>query len=150
MPTIAAKDLSKEYPRSPLEELGGYAWLPRIIDKVRSLAADTLGGYIPYPCGGDQRFLNTFGLDRDGFAAAIRSGANDEDILAWVRTHQAPGAETKQEEFRQILRAPALPERVEPLKEYLAELHQERPDLDLSWVKSFTQAICAEEGHPFP
>lgn len=28
MPAIPAKDLAKEFPRSPLEELDGLPWLP--------------------------------------------------------------------------------------------------------------------------
>ena len=43
MPAIPAKDLTKEFPRSPLEELDGLPWLPRMVDKVRALQAGTIG-----------------------------------------------------------------------------------------------------------
>ena len=35
MSTIQAKDLTKEFPRSPYDELAGFPWLPRLVDKVR-------------------------------------------------------------------------------------------------------------------
>ena len=70
MTVILAKDLSKEFPRSPLDELDGLPWLPRLIDKVRALQAGTLGDYTPFPCGGDRGFC-----DHDGFGCRGRFGS---------------------------------------------------------------------------
>ena len=43
---MTALNLSKEYPRSPKQRLGGYAHLCRMIDKARAKAAGTIGEYI--------------------------------------------------------------------------------------------------------
>lgn len=54
MTSMDAKDLTKECPRSPYAEMGGFPWLPRLIDKVRAKHAGTIGAYIPYPCGSER------------------------------------------------------------------------------------------------
>ncbi len=38
-----AKDLTKEYPRSPRETLAGYVLAARVLDKCRAAIAGTLG-----------------------------------------------------------------------------------------------------------
>ncbi|MBV8968472.1 MAG: DUF5069 domain-containing protein, partial [Verrucomicrobia bacterium] len=37
--------MTKVFPRSPYEKLGGYVHLPRLIDKARLKAQDLLNGY---------------------------------------------------------------------------------------------------------
>ena len=71
-----AKDLTREVPRSPYEELDGIPWLARLIDKLRAMLAGTLGEYIPYPCGGDRGFLATVGIEPDALRETIASGAS--------------------------------------------------------------------------
>jgi len=92
MATITAKDLTKEFPRSPYEELDGFPWLARLIDKVRALQAGTLGEYTPFPCGGDRRFLATAGIDADALKDLIFKGASDAEILAYIKAHAVPDA----------------------------------------------------------
>ncbi|MBC7545076.1 MAG: DUF5069 domain-containing protein [Candidatus Sericytochromatia bacterium] len=150
MKTMTAKDLHKEFPRSPLEEMDGYPWLARMIDKVRAQHAGTLGDYIPYPCGSDKRFLELLGLDTELTKAEIVGGASDVDILAWVKHHQRHGTDHKLKEYGQSLLEPTSDEHAEYLKEALAELHKHRPDLVLTNVKNFVQMICLEESHVYP
>lgn len=145
-----ALDLSKDYPRSPFTELGGFPWLARLVDKVRAKHAGTLGPYTPYPCGGDRRFLATVGVNADALEAEITRGATDEEVAAWVQAHQAPDAPEKLQQYRQHMLAPLSGEMVEYLKGAIAEVAKERPDLDLSGVDSFNKLICLEEGHPLP
>lgn len=145
-----ALDLSKDHPRSPFAELGGYPWLPRLIDKVRAKHAGTLGDYTPFPCGGDRNFLATVGLEPAGLEAEIQRGASDEEVAAWVKAHQAPDAAEKLQQYRQHMLAPVTGEKAEYLKAAVAETAQARPDLDLSSVDSFNKLICLEEGHPLP
>ena len=47
---LLAKDLTKEYPRSPRETLGGYVILARCIDKCRAFLLGQNGEYNYYPC----------------------------------------------------------------------------------------------------
>ena len=152
MSTITAKDLTKEYPRSPYAELDGLPWLPRLIDKVRALHAGTLGDYTPFPCGGDQNFLNTLGLNADELKKVIAGGASDQEIAAWVKAHMAPEATSKLEAYRQQQRAayPAGSEYHGYLQHALEELKKARPGIDLSKVDNFSRMICVEEGHQLP
>ncbi len=150
---MSAKDLTKEFPRSPLAELEGFPWLPRLIDKVRAKHAGTLGEYTPYPCGADKRFLEIFGLDKEGLEAKITSGASEAEIARWCRENAQHDLAAVGADYRNSLMAPVTPDRVEYLgylKEAIAELAAARPDLDLSPVDNFTKLILVEEGHPWP
>lgn len=150
MTTLTAKDLTKEFPRSPLQTLGGYPWLGRLVDKVRSAHAGLLGEYIAYPCGGDQRFLKTVGVDPTALADRIKGGASDAEVVAWIQAHQSNEAQDNLAAYRQHFEAPVQPEHAEYLAGALAELAKARPELDLSWVNNFTKLICAEENHAWP
>lgn len=149
MSTIVVKDLTKEYPRSPYEELDGIPWLARLIDKVRALGAGKLGAYTPYPCGGDRGFLGAAGLDADALKAQIDAGKTDAEIVAWVKGQLAAEPQAQFEAYRQRARSPITDAE---MKGYLegakAALAKERPDLDLGKADNFPRLICLEEGHP--
>jgi hypothetical protein len=148
--TIQAKDLTKEYPRSPLAELNGFPWLPRLIDKVRALKAGKIGEYTPFPCGGDRGFLAASGLDADALKAQIDSGASDEAIGAWAKANAAPDAAEKIAAYKAGQKQAVTGDHAEYLKGAVAELKQQRPDLDVSVIDNFARLICVEEGHPLP
>lgn len=149
MTTMQAKDLTKEFPRSPYEEIDGIPWLPRMIDKVRALNAGTLGEYTPFPCGGDQGFLGALGLDADAVKAKITSGASDAEIVAWVKGQLPADAEQRIAGYKQFARSPLSGEMAEYLAGSRAELAKARPDLDLSRVDNWARLICAEEGYAY-
>ncbi len=150
MSTITAKDLTKEFPRSPLEELDGLPWLPRLIDKVRALQAGTLGDYTPYPCGGDRHFLGVVGVDADQLKALIDSGAGDNEIAPWVKAHATPGLDERLGDWRKTALAPVSADLRDYLVGALSELKAARPELDTTRVDNFSRLICLEEGHPCP
>ncbi len=77
-------DLSQSEPRPMGETLGGYAWLPRMIDKGRAAQAGTLGSMV-HPCPVDRVCLARLRLDFDKFTAVIRSTRSDEEVLAGLR-----------------------------------------------------------------
>ena len=79
-----APDLRKTFPRSPAEALGGFVLLARIIDKCRAVIAGTNGEY-NYNCPLDRRFFDFTGIDADEFKALVATGANDDEVLAWVK-----------------------------------------------------------------
>ena len=66
------------------ETLGGYPWLPRMIDKGRAAQAGTLGSMV-HPCPVDRMCLARMRLDFDKFTAVIRSTRSDEEVLAGLR-----------------------------------------------------------------
>ena len=80
---IFALDLTKRPPRSPRLCLGGYALLPRMLEKGRAKIAGTSGEY-HYNCPLDQRILNFLGLDADALREQLATGKGDGEILQWV------------------------------------------------------------------
>ena len=60
---LLAKDLTKEYPRSPRETLAGYVIAARMLDKCRAVLAGTAGEY-HFDCPLDNQFLGFTGIDR--------------------------------------------------------------------------------------
>ncbi len=81
---INAKDLKKESPRSAYETMGGYAILPRAIDKGRATIAGTQWEY-NFDCPVDNKFLSFSGLKGEDMKAVLASGASDEEVLEWVK-----------------------------------------------------------------
>lgn len=84
-----ALDLTQRAPRSCREELGGIAFLPRAIDKVRaSLPEGALGAYInlddtvPTMSG---LFYRRMGVTHEEFKNAVASAADDAEVLVWLR-----------------------------------------------------------------
>ncbi|HEV8243309.1 MAG TPA: DUF5069 domain-containing protein [Nitrospirales bacterium] len=81
-------DLTKEYPRSSLELLNGYAHLARMIDKARAREAGMNGEYI-YPCPLDKALLLFLEVSEQDFAYAAKS-RTDDLILEWLGVHGRP------------------------------------------------------------
>jgi hypothetical protein len=84
---VKSPDLTRQFPRSPGEKLGGYAHLARMADKARAKAAGTVGEYI-YPCPLDLALLEFLTIDPDAFYEAVRN-KDDRELLAWVREKAA-------------------------------------------------------------
>jgi hypothetical protein len=80
---MSAPDLTKRPPRSPRVRLGGYALLPRVIDKGRAALAGTNGEY-NYNCPLDQRFFEFIGADAEAFKKQIAAGKGDKELLDWI------------------------------------------------------------------
>jgi hypothetical protein len=79
-----APDLTQQPPRSPRVRLGGFAILPRVLDKGRALLAGKNGEY-NYACPSDQRFLDFVGIDPEALKKQLASGAGDGEILDWIQ-----------------------------------------------------------------
>lgn len=84
-----APDLRKHPPRSPRTRLGGFAHLPRMIDKARADCAGTIGDF-HYNCPFDQQFLSFTGISADAFMAEVKAGRSDSELLAFVRAQANP------------------------------------------------------------
>jgi len=76
-------DLTQRPPRSPRVRLGGYAILPRALDKGRATLAGKNGPY-HFACPLDQRFLNFAGIDPDALLEQLKLGKGDTEILEWI------------------------------------------------------------------
>jgi hypothetical protein len=82
----SAPDLTRHPPRSPRTRLGGYAHLPRLLDKARASAAGKAGDF-HYNCPFDQQFFAFTGIDHEAFMAEVRKGGSDSVMLAYVAAH---------------------------------------------------------------
>ena len=80
---LNAPDLTKQPPRSPRVRLGGYAILPRMLDKGRALLAGQAGEY-NFACPLDQQFLQFAGLDPKALKTELQTGKGDGEILDWI------------------------------------------------------------------
>jgi len=85
-PKINAPDLTQRPPRSPRCRLGGYAGLPRMLDKGRATIAGLNGEY-HYDCPLDQRILSFLGISAQALKAQLAAGKGDGEILEWINAH---------------------------------------------------------------
>jgi len=83
---INAPDLTKRPPRGPRVRLGGYATLPRMLDKGRATIAGTPGEY-HYNCPMDERILEFMGVDAEALKQQLGTGKGDGEILQWIVGH---------------------------------------------------------------
>lgn len=80
---LNSPDLNQFPPRSPRVRLGGYAILPRCLDKGRATIAGKNGEY-HFACPLDQRFLEFVGIDPEALKKELAAGKSDSEILEWV------------------------------------------------------------------
>ena len=90
MINYSAPDLTQHPPRSPRVRLGGYAHLPRLLDKARAFIAGKNAGY-HYNCPLDRQFFDFTGIDHEAMLAEIKKGRSDTEMLAWVRANTRRG-----------------------------------------------------------
>lgn len=81
-----APDLTSQPPRSPRVRLGGYAILPRLLDKGRATIAGKHGEY-KFDCPLDRRFFKFAGIDANALKAELAKGKGDGEILDWIFAH---------------------------------------------------------------
>jgi Domain of unknown function (DUF5069) len=85
---ISAPDLTKRPPRSSRCRLGGYAVLPRMLDKGRAEIAGTNGEF-NYNCPLDQHLVNFLGFDAEALRGQLAAGKGDGEILEWLNVNAA-------------------------------------------------------------
>ena len=81
--TALTKDLTRDYPRSPRDTLGGYVIAARTLDKCRATLAGTAGEY-HYDCPLDNFFFAFAQISAAGFKNFVASGASDEAVAEWI------------------------------------------------------------------
>ena len=82
---FSAPDLTQCPPRSPRARLGGFAHLPRLIDKARATVAGTNGDY-HYDCPVDGHFWAFTGIKPAPFLKEVKTGAGDRSVEPVVMT----------------------------------------------------------------
>ena len=82
-------DLTQHPPRSPRVRLGGFAHLPRLLDKARAFVAGKQGAY-EYGAMMDRHFFSFTGIDQDVFLAEVKDGKLDGEMLRWVLKSMRP------------------------------------------------------------
>ncbi len=89
-----AKDLAKDFPRSPRETLAGYVIAARTLDKCRATLAGTPGEY-HFDCPLDNFFFSFTEISADEFKNCVAAGASDEEVAQWIehKAKQRPWAE---------------------------------------------------------
>ncbi len=119
---IFSLDLTQRPPRSPRARLGGYALLPRMLDKGRATITGKNGEY-HFACPLDQRILEFVGIDSDALKAELAAGKGDGEILAWIqanRKNQVSEIEIAAWSAHQERRSPMDPE----TREFFNGLHK--------------------------
>ncbi len=117
-----APDLTERPPRSPRVRLGGFAVLPRMLDKGRATIAGKNGEY-NYNCPVDRRFLDFVGVKADAVRKQLAAGKGDTEILQWIQKnakHKRTEPEILAWSAYQEQRAPADPES----REYFDQTHR--------------------------
>jgi hypothetical protein len=83
---FSAPDLTQHPPRSARARLGGYAILPRMLDKGRATLAGKNGEY-HFACPLDQGFLDFVGMEAEAVKAQLAAGLGDGEMLAWIEAN---------------------------------------------------------------
>jgi hypothetical protein len=83
---ISGPDLTQRPPRSPRSRLGGYALLPRMLDKGRATLVGKNGEY-HFNCPLDQHILNFAGIDPKMLLSELKKGKGDGEILDWINAN---------------------------------------------------------------
>jgi len=83
-------DLSAAPPRSPYDELDGLVFMPRTIDKLRSMLPGGNPGefFINGPIKGMSGYLlERLGIDEADLLAAVAGAVDDDEVAVWLRGH---------------------------------------------------------------
>ena len=142
---VQALDLTKVFPRSPKEQLGGYLHLARMLDKARAKASGTIGEYI-YPCPLDESLLEFLGIQSDAFYRVAQE-RDDTQMLAWVKGNAMPLSPKEIEVWNETLskRPPTSKESLRHFLEIRERVAPRRTDVT-TWV----DLLDLEEGRDVP
>ena len=119
---ISPSDLTQRPPRSARARLGGYALLPRMLDKCRAEIAGTNGEF-HFDCPLDQHILSFLGLEAETLRAQVATGLGDGEILEWIKDH---------------LKNPHTPWEIEQWSEFQL---RRGPDSDAETLSYFAEAV---------
>jgi hypothetical protein len=134
-------DLSKEFPRSPREQLEGIMLLPRAIDKARAQLEGKLGEYVYFGCEFNRRLFNMLGVTEDEFLDAVRRSPDDDAVVEWIREYVRPERGKVEKLNQWVLHN----EPTDQDKQHFCD-ELEGVDPGNGYVKTWTDLIDLEEG----
>lgn len=117
---LLAKDLTRDFPRSPRETMGGYVIAARAVDKCRAVLAGT-GGEYHSGCPLDAIFLEFAGIAYPAFKDLLATGADDSEVDAWIRSSAKPRPRVEIIRWNNEWRGKRLAELPDNLQEYLED-----------------------------
>ncbi len=134
-------DLTREYPRSPREQLDGIMLLPRAVDKARAHLEGKLGDYIYYGCRLNLRLFNALGVTEDEFLDAVRTSPDDGAVLEWIHEYVRPERDTIEKLNEWVEHNEPAPQERQTFCDEL-----ESVDPGNGYVRTWTELIDLEEG----
>lgn len=117
---LLAKDLTREFPRSPRETLAGYVIAARAVDKCRAVLAGTAGEYHS-GCPVDAMFLDFAGIAYEQFKAFVATGATDAETATWIEKTARPRPRIEIIRWNNELRGKRLSELPDGIQEYMED-----------------------------
>lgn len=117
---LLAKDLTREFPRSPHDTIAGYVIAARCVDKARADLAGTKGEYHS-GCPLDKIWLDFAGLEMDALREVLKSGATDDEVAAWVKKNAKAREEIEIIHWNNDLRYKRISELNDKLQAYMEE-----------------------------
>ena len=136
--------MQKQVPRSPYAKLGGYAHLPRLIDKAKLHRKGLLDGYNYKTTGFDKHLLAFLKVNADAFEEAANRLDDDQAILEWLQQHGSRHTDDAIEQWNQamISRHPDTPVKRARFLHFLKEAGgQDRKD-----IRTYFDLIEFDEG----
>ena len=115
-----AKDLTNDYPRSPRDLLAGYIIAARTLDKCRAFLNNSLGDY-HFDCPLDNMFFDFVGITSEQFKEYVSTGAEDEEIAAWIVQHAQPRERIEIIRWNNDLRYKRLSELPDRIQEFMED-----------------------------
>ena len=117
---LLAKDLTKEFPRSPRETLAGYVIAARAVDKCRAVLAGTAGEYHS-GCPVDQMWLSFVGIKYEVFRDFVATGATDAEIASWIQKTAKPRSRIEVIRWNNELREKRVSQLSDEVQEYMED-----------------------------
>ena len=134
------------FPRSPLETMAGWIYLPRYIDKIRLHLAGQL--HTDYQenlgKGFDGRWLAAAGVTHEQMLAVVRAAITDGQVCDWVRQNVRKTEAEKAAHRDGVLAYPSPDDTA--LQERLAWRKQQAGVAHRDDIRTFVQVIDADEG----
>lgn len=136
------------FPRSPCEQMAGWVWLPRFVDKVRlHLAGRLHEDYQPNFCvkGFDLAWLEAAGLEAEDFVEMVGNTLTDGEICDWVARNVTADSAAK-DAFREKMENYGRDETNTELRALLQKRKEDAGFGDREDIQCFVDFIDADEG----
>lgn len=115
---LLARDLTRDFPRSPRETLAGYVVAARTLDKCRADLNGTLGEY-HFDCPLDRQFFEFAGITAEAMREFVATGAADSEVAEWIEKTATPRSRIEIIKWNNGLRYRRISELPDELQEFL-------------------------------